>query len=63
MVSYQVWTSICFEVAKSKGARFSGISDGGQFVKEIAQYWRDNPELKGFTKAQARSRAEEVVTS
>jgi hypothetical protein len=63
MVSYQVWTRICYSVAEEKGAQFSGIEDGAAFTSEIATYWNENKlTLVGYTEAQARKEAEEVVS-
>lgn len=78
MVDYQTWTRIVFEVAKQKGARFSGPTgsrtsaggrafergnDAAQLTKQIAQYWNDHPELKRVTEAEARDRAAQIVSA
>lgn len=64
MVSYQAFTRLAFQVAKSKGARFSGIEEGGQFTSQIAGLWReDKGRLKQMTEAQARSYLDERVSA
>lgn len=62
MVSYQKFTSLCYDEAKKKGVQFDGIEDGGQFTSQIAAYWNDNkPRLKQMTVQQARSEVEDIV--
>lgn len=62
MVSYQKFTSLCFQAAKQKGIKFSGIEDGGNFTSQIAEYWNANKDrLKQMTVAQARQEAEDIV--
>lgn len=62
MVSYQKFTSLCYEVAKEKGVQFEGIADGGQFTSEIAAYWNENKDrLKQMTVSQARDVARDIV--
>lgn len=64
MVSYQTYTAIAFEIANEKGAQFDGIQDGGQFISQLAQYWRQNKEnLKQMTEQQARRQLQSVVSA
>jgi len=56
MVSWQTMVSIAFDIADGKGATFDGISDGGQFMSELAELWSQNKqEVKQMTESQARS--------
>jgi len=62
MVSYQVFTSLAFEVANRKGVTYDGIADGGDFIQQIAAYWQENKaELKQMTELQAERRLQEIV--
>lgn len=62
MVSYQTFTKLAFDVARSKGGSFSGIDDGGDFVTQIATVWNDDKEsLKQMTERQARNYLQERV--
>jgi len=54
--------SIAFDIADSKGAQFQNISDGGQFMSELAEVWsQDKDKIKQMTKSQARSYLMEMV--
>lgn len=62
MVSYQVFTSIAFDVAETKGAQFDGIEDGGQFISELSDLWQENKEqYKQMTREQMRNTLIRVV--
>lgn len=64
MVTWQKLVEIAFDVADDKGAQFEGISDGGQFMSQVAELWSQNKETwKQYTEAQARRELEEVVTA
>jgi len=55
MVSYQVYTSIAYDVADDKGIEFEGIDDGARYVSELAELWRqDKQDIKPMTKQQVR---------
>jgi len=63
MVTWQTLVEIAFDVADDKGAQFQGISDGGQFMSQLAELWSQNKETwKQYTEQQARQELEEVVT-
>lgn len=54
--------SIAFDVAESKGAQFQNISDGGQFMSELAEVWSaDKDRIKQMTESQARSYLMDVI--
>jgi hypothetical protein len=54
--------SIAFDIAESKGAQFENISDGGQFMSELAEVWSMNKDdIKQMTESQARSYLKKVV--
>jgi len=63
MVSYQTFTSIAFEVAKSKGAQFGGVGDGGTFVSNVVSvlWGQHRDDLKGMTNQQARQFAQNHI--
>lgn len=62
MVSYQKWTSIVFDVAKSKGAQFEGISDGQPVVQLASEVWQERKaDLNTATDAEARRIAQDEV--
>lgn len=62
MVSYQTWTSIVFDVAKSEGARFENINDGAAVVSVAADVWNERGnQLKTATAAQARDVARQEI--
>lgn len=62
MVSYQKFTSIAFDVADSKGGSFSGIEEGGQFIREVAAVWNENKQqYRQMTEQQARATLNELV--
>lgn len=64
MVSYQTFTALAFEVASEKGASYDGITDGGEFIQDIATAWQSNKgQLKQMTEAQARNWLEDRVQS
>lgn len=68
MVSYQRWTSICYEVARQKGAQLEGPGTQGEnqaLVSLIAEIWNERkPEISTATVAEARRIAEaEVVVA
>lgn len=47
MVSYQRWTSICYDVARSKGAELDGSgtqSNNQDLVSVIAEVWNERKE-------------------
>lgn len=57
MPKYNTWTSIAFDVAKSKGARFQGqVPNGSEKVISVAAaVWREDPErYRAMTESQAR---------
>lgn len=62
MVSWQTMVSIAFDIADSKGAEFENISDGGQFMSDLAQVWSQNKdEVKQMTESQARNYLKEMI--
>ena len=62
MVSYQTFTKLAFDVAKAKGASFTGIDEGGDFISDVAAVWQDDKErLKQMTERQARNYLKERV--
>jgi len=62
MVTYQTWTSILFEVAKSEGAQFENISDGASVVNVAAEVWQERKEeLATATAAEARDIARQEI--
>lgn len=62
MVSYQVFTKLAFDVASAKGASFTGIDDGGDFISDVAEVWQgDKERLKQMTERQARNYLKERV--
>ena len=62
MVSYQVFTQLAFDVAKAKGASFSGIDEGGDFISQVAAVWQEDKEsLKQMTERQARNYLQDRV--
>jgi len=64
MVSYQRWTSICFEVAEQKGAQFGSISDGSEAVTVFASIWSERKgELSAATVAEAEAVAEDEIVA
>lgn len=64
MVSYQRWTSICFEVARSKGAEFENIRESGEAVTIFAEIWNERKdELSRATMPEARAVAEQEITA
>lgn len=65
MVSYQTWTSLCFDVAEQKGAEFENLRDGGGFISNVvAELWaRHKAELQTATRAEARQLAERKISA
>jgi len=62
MVSWQTFVEIGFDVAEQKGAQFSGISDGGAFMSDLAEVWSQNKEeYRQLTESQTRSRLRNLV--
>lgn len=56
MVSWQTLVSIAFDIADMKGAQFENIDDGGGFLEDLAEVWRqDKSRLKQMTEEQARN--------
>jgi len=56
MVSWQVFVSLAYETANDKGAKFTGIDDGADFVTQLSPLWQqDKQRLKQMTKQQAKS--------
>lgn len=66
MVSYQRWTSICYEVARQKGASLegSGTQDENQaLISLIAEVWNDRKdEISSSTVAESRRIAQAEIT-
>jgi hypothetical protein len=65
MVRYSTWTSIAFDVAKSKGATFTGNppTAAADIISVAAEVWRENPErYKQLTEAQAREVLDQEIT-
>lgn len=61
MVTYQKWTQVAFEVAKSKGMR-SSQENSRDLVSLAASVWRSRkPELSAATVAEARAIAGEEI--
>lgn len=61
MVSYQKWTSVAFEVARSKGMQ-SSQENSQDLVSVLAAVWRDRKdELSTATVAEARNIAESEI--
>jgi hypothetical protein len=65
MVSYQTWTSIGHDVAKSKGAVLTGSGTqrtNQELISVLADVWQDRKEeLSTATRSEARAIAEEEV--
>jgi len=62
MVSYQKLTSIGYDVAKTKGAEFVGISSGQEVIGVVSECWNEDTEkLKQMTEQQARQYMEESI--
>jgi len=62
MVSWQRFTAIAFDVAKGKGAQYSGIEEGGDFISQLSEVWQaDKDRLKQMTEQQARSYLQDRV--
>ena len=57
MPRYNRWTSIAFDVAKSKGVQFTGNppTAAGQIISVAADVWNENPDkYRNMTESQAR---------
>lgn len=57
MPKYSQWTSIAFDVARSKGAKFSGSppSAASDIISVAADVWSEDPDrYRRMTKQQAR---------
>jgi len=62
MVSYQTMVAIAYEVAKAKGATFSGIDDGADFISQLSTVWQQNKaELKQATQQQTADILSEII--
>lgn len=64
MVSYQTLTAIAFEVAREKGAQFSGQqpSAATSIIEIVADEWNSDKErYRQMTEAQARRAMENVL--
>jgi hypothetical protein len=64
MVTYQRLTAIAFEVAREKGAQFSGQrpQNATSVVEIVADEWNAETEMyRGFTEQQARQRLRDVI--
>ena len=56
MVSWQRFVAIAFDVAKTKGASFDGIEDGGDFMQSLSALWSmEKDRIKQLTEEQARN--------
>lgn len=66
MVSYQRWTSICYEVAREKGAQLSGEGtqqENQNLVSVIAEIWNDRKEtLNTATVTEAKELAQREIS-
>lgn len=61
MVSYQKWTALAFEAARSKGMQ-SSQENSQDLVSVLAEVWRDRKdELSTATVAEARDIAESEI--
>lgn len=64
MVSWQRFVAIAFDVAKGKGAQFSGIEQGGDFITGLSRLWNDDKDrLKQMTERQVRNYLQDKVTA
>jgi hypothetical protein len=62
MVSWQKLVELAFDIADQKGAEFEGISDGGEFMSDLAAVWSQNKEQwKQYTEQQARNELLKVI--
>lgn len=65
MVSYQRWTSVCYEVARQKGATLEGPGtqdENRALVSVIAEIWNERKdELSTATVSEARNIARQEV--
>lgn len=64
MPRYSTWTSLAFEVAKAKGARFEGaVPNGAEDVISVAAaVWREDPDTyRAMTESQARDVLEREI--
>jgi len=61
MVSYQKWTQIAFEVARTKGMK-SSQENSQDLISVVSQVWnRRKGELNSATVAQARQIAKQEI--
>jgi len=61
MVSYQKWTAVAFEAARSKGMH-SSQENSQDLVSVLAEVWRERKqELSTATVAEARAIADEEI--
>jgi len=64
VVSYQKFVELAFDEAKSKGASFDGIDEGGDFMTDVAAVWSKNKEqYKQLTEQQTRNRLQDMVSA
>jgi hypothetical protein len=64
MVSWQAFVRIGFDVARTKGATFDGIDEGGDFLTDLSRVWdQDKDRLRQMTERQARNYLQERVTA
>lgn len=64
MVSYQRLTSIAFDVARRKGAKFTGSppTNSARIVEIVAEEWQSDKErYKQMTEKQARRALEDTI--
>lgn len=64
MPRYSTWTSIAFDVARSKGARFEGsVPNGAEDVISVAaSVWSEDKErYRAMTEQQARAVLEDEI--
>jgi len=62
MVTWQKMVSIAFDTAESKGAKFSGIEDGGQFLSELSTLWQqDKQSILQMTEVQVQQYLSERI--
>lgn len=66
MVTYQRWTSVCYEVARQKGATLEGPGtqeENRTLISVIAEIWNERKqELETATLAEARTVARQEIT-
>jgi hypothetical protein len=65
MVRYSTWTSIAFDVAKTKGVQFEGNppTASAQILSVAAEVWSEDKErYKNMTEEQARAVLNREIT-